>query len=71
LQRPAAIPASRWKAKWAHTSRANIEHLSPTMLKRERAAKQHWIFTRPGRLELAGYVAIFIIVFALIYWALS
>jgi hypothetical protein len=37
------------------------------MLHREKAPKQHWIWTRPGRLELAGYVAIFIVVLLLVY----
>jgi hypothetical protein len=41
------------------------------MLHREKAPKQHWVWTRPGVLELAGYVATFVMVFALIYWALS
>jgi hypothetical protein len=41
------------------------------MLNRERAPKQHWVWTRPGRLEFAGYVAIFVVVFVLIYGLLS
>jgi hypothetical protein len=41
------------------------------MLNPERAPRQHWIFTRPGALELAGYLAFFIIVLLLIYGLLS
>ena len=41
------------------------------MLSPERACKQSWLLTRPGLLELAGYLATFVIVFVLIYWALS
>jgi hypothetical protein len=37
----------------------------------DKAAKQHWWLTRPGILELAGYVAVFIIVFLLVYGLLS
>jgi hypothetical protein len=41
------------------------------MLYRERARKQSWLLTRPGLLELVGYALIFVVVFTLIYWALS
>jgi hypothetical protein len=37
------------------------------MLAPEPARKQHWIWTRPGVLELAGYVAVFVGVLLLIY----
>jgi hypothetical protein len=37
------------------------------MLNPERAPRQHWIWTRPGRLELAGYVAVFIVTLMLVY----
>ena len=37
----------------------------------DKAPKQHWVWTRPGVLELAGYVAVFIVVFVLVYGLLS
>jgi hypothetical protein len=37
------------------------------MLNPERAPRQHWIWTRPGRLELAGYAAAVVIIFILVY----
>jgi hypothetical protein len=37
----------------------------------DKAAKQQWWLTHPGVLELAGYVAVFLSVFLLVYWFLS
>jgi hypothetical protein len=41
------------------------------MLAPDKAPKQHWWLTRPDALEVAGYVAVFIVVFMLVYGLLK